>query len=117
MHKKTYNSHVQYFKISFQSDPYLISKNCVKHPFILLFNDPLKLRRKIQILQENGVSSEDIVKDFFNLCLGEENLKRRLAFLKANGIENCLPWMLRGNQEAIQMLVISHALFIAYIYP
>lgn len=90
-----------------------MSKSCVKHPFILLFNDPLKLRRKIKLLLEYGLSTENILKDFFNLALGEENLKRRLTFLKANGIENVLPWMLRGREEAIQMLVMSFSLLIS----
>lgn len=75
-----------------------------------MFNDLLKLRRKIQLLREYGLSTEDILKDLFNLGLSEQNLKQRLIFLKANGIEHCLPWMLRGREDAIKMLVM----FITY---
>lgn len=108
-----FNSRVHFLTISFQCDPYDVSKNCVKHPFILLYHDILKLRRKIQLLREYGLSTEDILTDLFNLGLAEENLKRRLAFLKANGIQNCLPWMLRGREEAIRMLVMLFYYFYA----
>lgn len=84
-------------------EPHIISRSCVKHPFIFGLKENL-FKRKLEIVLNHPIASEAILRDLDIFRRSEEKLQKRFAFLSKNNIGRILPWMVKSSDETIERL-------------
>lgn len=84
-------------------EPHIISRSCVKHPFIFALKEDL-FKRRLEIVLNQPIAAAAILRDLDIFRRSENILQKRFELLAKNNIGRILPWMVKSSDETIERL-------------
>ncbi|CAH2988619.1 unnamed protein product [Chilo suppressalis] len=89
-----------YVSSKLKCPPSLLSKYVAKRTFIYSLSFDW-LEKSLNVLLEMGVSCDRIIRDLWVLKYKAETIQERLKRVKAMGIDNMYPWMVRCSEDIL----------------
>ncbi|CAG9784517.1 unnamed protein product [Diatraea saccharalis] len=93
-----------YVSSKLKCPPSLLSKYVAERTFLYSLSFDW-LEKSLNVLLEMGVSSDRIIRDLWVLKYKSDTIKERLERVKALGIDNLYPWMVRCSEDILNRYV------------